>query len=149
FFAQVNQKPRFTERATHGPAAASLHDEAGVPLPARNSVIHMPSGLTSVNSPSKDGHLSSAAPAQVRLMEGWTGLAHQRARRSRCAWVGVDLLRPTASATLMTSSPTGQPMFGEPRYQLFPPPIQEVCMLSSCSRVEVPLGILHSVITRH
>jgi len=25
----------------------------------------------------------------------------------------------------------------------------EVCMLSSCSRVEVPLGILHSVITRH
>ncbi|CAE6957830.1 unnamed protein product [Symbiodinium sp. CCMP2592] len=51
---------------------------AGVPLPVKNTFIDMPSGLTPVNSPSKDAHPSSTAPAQVHLREGWIDRAIDR-----------------------------------------------------------------------
>lgn len=122
---------------------------AGVPLPVKNTFIDMPSGLTPVNSPSKDAHPSSTAPAQVHLREGWIDRAIDRGVLDAVqetidspanvpADPGVPGLASTssaqrpgglaASAPLMTPSPTGQSMFGESRYQLFggpPPPIQE------------------------
>ncbi|CAE7338241.1 unnamed protein product [Symbiodinium natans] len=122
---------------------------AGVPLPVKNTFIDMPSGLTPVNSPSKDAHPSSTAPAQVHLREGWVDRAIDRGTLDAVEETvdspanvsnkpGVSGLSSTtaaqrpgsfaASAPLMTPSPTGQSMFGESRYQLFggpPPPIQE------------------------